>query len=241
MPPQEKFSLLRSILKTFGLSPEAIDDITDRIVDLLSEKDQKTPYRQDYPYILRDDFVSKAEHSFFLVLKSVVPETLIICPKVALGDLFYVNSSDPSEYRTMTNKIDRKHVDYLLCDAKTLRPLAGIELDDKSHKRQDRQARDEFVEKVFFAAKLPLVRFPAQFSYSVADVRSAVAPFLENMEPAIKPEPANQPLGKNTPVCPKCGNPMVLRTARSGSTPGEQFWGCPDYPKCRGMLKYEKI
>ena len=36
------------------------------------------------------------------------------------------------------------------------------------------------------------------------------------------------------PVCPKCGEPMVKRTARSGANAGSHFWGCPVYPRCRG-------
>ena len=34
-------------------------------------------------------------------------------------------------------------------------------------------------------------------------------------------------------ICPKCGNPMVLRTAKRGRNTGNQFWGCSAYPKCR--------
>jgi restriction system protein len=37
------------------------------------------------------------------------------------------------------------------------------------------------------------------------------------------------------PVCPKCGAAMVQRTARRGNRAGEQFWGCPKYPACRGI------
>jgi hypothetical protein len=33
--------------------------------------------------------------------------------------------------------------------------------------------------------------------------------------------------------CPKCGKPMVLRTAKRGANAGNQFWGCSAYPKCR--------
>lgn len=33
--------------------------------------------------------------------------------------------------------------------------------------------------------------------------------------------------------CPKCGSRLVLRTARSGGSAGNQFWGCSAYPKCR--------
>jgi restriction system protein len=38
------------------------------------------------------------------------------------------------------------------------------------------------------------------------------------------------------PACPHCGKPMKLRTARTGSKSGRQFWGCPAYPDCRGTL-----
>jgi restriction system protein len=37
-----------------------------------------------------------------------------------------------------------------------------------------------------------------------------------------------------TPNCPRCSTPMVMREARHGSNPGEKFWGCPHFPKCRG-------
>lgn len=41
----------------------------------------------------------------------------------------------------------------------------------------------------------------------------------------------------NTPPdCPKCGTPMVRRTARRGSNAGGEFWGCKRYPGCRGTL-----
>ena len=37
-----------------------------------------------------------------------------------------------------------------------------------------------------------------------------------------------------TPTCPRCNTPMVMREARRGPHAGEKFWGCPNYPKCRG-------
>jgi four helix bundle suffix protein len=44
---------------------------------------------------------------------------------------------------------------------------------------------------------------------------------------------------KDGPVCPKCGNPMVLRTARKGANAGSQFWGCCGYPKCKGTRQID--
>ena len=38
------------------------------------------------------------------------------------------------------------------------------------------------------------------------------------------------------PSCPRCGKPMVMRTARRGPRAGEQLWGCTDFPNCRGII-----
>lgn len=39
-----------------------------------------------------------------------------------------------------------------------------------------------------------------------------------------------------TPTCPKCGIKMNLKTATKGPQAGKNFWGCPNYPKCRNVL-----
>lgn len=41
------------------------------------------------------------------------------------------------------------------------------------------------------------------------------------------------------PLCPVSGHPMELRTARRGRNAGGLFWGCTDYPHCRGTRDYE--
>jgi restriction system protein len=44
-------------------------------------------------------------------------------------------------------------------------------------------------------------------------------------------------LTDHIPPCPVCGKPTVLRTAKSGKNAGSQFWGCSDYPNCKGVVK----
>lgn len=34
--------------------------------------------------------------------------------------------------------------------------------------------------------------------------------------------------------CPKCGGGMVMREVKKGDRVGQKFWGCSQYPKCRG-------
>lgn len=118
-----------------------------------------------YPYQMRDDFLSPAELNFYRVLQTAVSGWAIVFAKVSQGDLFFAQTGEFGQNQAYRNKIDRKHVDFLLCDPKSVRPILGIELDDKSHQHPDRQVRDRFVDKVFAAAGLPLVHIPVQQGY----------------------------------------------------------------------------
>jgi len=33
------------------------------------------------------------------------------------------------------------------------------------------------------------------------------------------------------PECPECGEPMI---SRANKTTGQRFWGCSNYPTCKG-------
>ncbi len=187
------------------------------------------------PYRVRDNFLTKAERSFYGVLRVAVRDQMVICPKVRLGDIFYVATRENAQsYR---NKIDRKHVDFLLCDPQTLRPVLGVELDDASHQRAKTQARDVLVEAVFESAGLPIIRMPARASYSVEEVagllREGLALGTGAHQVATGTHPAMAGKGvrqSGAPVCPKCGVPMVERKSRKDGT---RFWGCTNYPQCR--------
>ena len=229
MSQQEKAGCLGQFLQMLGLG------------------DRPEPTEPPLPYHLKPDFLSPAELNLYHVLRSVVGGRAAVLAKVLLGDLFYPKTGDRTENTQYRNKIDRKHVDFLLCEPQTMRPLAGIELDDASHSRADREERDRFVERVYQAARLPLVRIPAKRSYHTGELAallqgqvglSLVEP--AQTEPARRPEivPAVEEQGQaaGVPDCPTCGKPMVLRTVqREGPHYGKRFWGCSDFPRCRGV------
>ncbi|AMN50095.1 NERD domain-containing protein [Psychrobacter sp. P2G3] len=39
-----------------------------------------------------------------------------------------------------------------------------------------------------------------------------------------------------TPTCPKCNGEMVKRVAKKGQRQGQTFFGCSQFPKCRGVV-----
>jgi hypothetical protein len=132
----------------------------------------------DAPYRKKEYLLSKAENSFYQVLRRSVEGQYAVFPKVRLVDILYV-AKDAEGGQSHRNRIMQKHVDFLLCDLTKVSPVLAIELDDRSHGSASRQARDAFVEQAFASAGLPLLRVPANRGYSpqqlAAHVQQAIA------------------------------------------------------------------
>jgi hypothetical protein len=56
----------------------------------------------------------------------------------------------------------------------TFKPILGIEIDDKSHNKPSRQERDDFVNGLYNAMNLPLLRIPAQIGYDVNMIKDGI-------------------------------------------------------------------
>ena len=135
-------------------------------------KKENTATAKTFPYGLRDAFLSPAEISFFHVLKGVLGPEHYLVAKVRLEDLFYVRQ--PHRNRNARNLIAQKHVDFVICDAGSMQPLLGVELDDASHNKPENVDRDRFVERVFGAAELPLMRVKAARGYVPGEISERI-------------------------------------------------------------------
>ena len=129
---------------------------------------------ESYPYRCRDDFLSESERSFYHVLRSTIESKYVICPKVSLKEFIFTNCSDRKQKTAHQNKINLKHVDFLLCEPATMKPILAIELDDSSHKRDDRVKRDYFMNRVFETIGLPLVRFENKKFYKMSEIEEKI-------------------------------------------------------------------
>lgn len=194
----------------------------------------KSTEPQRLPYRLREPFLTSPEMALFRVLREMVGRRYLVCPKVALNDIFYV--ARPNENVHFLNKFFRKHVDFLLCDPQTMTPAFGVEIVKPISKIETR-ASDQFMEDLFTSAGLPLVHVPSTNKYEVADVMSlfqlAVTRIGETASLRVRRNP------DTVPLCPVCGKMMVLRIIRDDPNGEKKYYGCIDSPRCSGVRQID--
>ncbi len=106
------------------------------------------------PYKKKLYLLSVSERKCYETLVEVLPEKFVIFPQLNLDKLIY---SEDRHYEHL-NKIDRKSVDFVICSREYLSPVLVIELDDPTHMREARIARDNFVNSALHHAGLNLLR-----------------------------------------------------------------------------------
>jgi len=117
--------------------------------------------------------LTTAEAVFYGALRKAVGEHWAVLAKVRLSDVIHVPYGAPDR-QAHRNRIDRKHLDFILCAPADFAPLLAIELDDSSHERFDRRRRDAFIDSALEAAGLPLLRVPVRLVYDPAELRAQI-------------------------------------------------------------------
>ena len=186
---------------------------------------------QRLPYRLREPFLTTTEMALFRVLKKIVGERYLICPKVSLNDLFVIVR--PNENVHFFNKFFRKHVDFLLCDPQTLAPAFGVEILRLNSKDEARES-DKFIQELFTDAGLPLVHVQSSEVYEPAELVSLFQRAMTKIDDTV-PLRAGR-TSDSVPQCPVCGKMMVLRIKRTAWNSGKKYYGCMDSPRCAGVV-----
>jgi hypothetical protein len=126
-------------------------------------------------YYSRKSLFTPAERSFFGILKSLSLPGVTITSKVRLADIFgVIKGLDASTRQRALNRINAKHIDFVLLNEADGKPILGIELDDSSHQEETRIARDRFVDSIFASAKLPILHVVVRASYNPVELRKSI-------------------------------------------------------------------
>ncbi len=67
-----------------------------------------------------------------------------------------------------------------------------------------------------------------------------ITPFEILESKSSKPVIAEKLVETAIPNCPKCGIAMTKRIAKQGARQGQSFFGCTQFPKCRGVVNITK-
>lgn len=127
-------------------------------------------------YHAKDYILTKAEMQFYDALcKATATTYLQIWPMMSLKELIYVRDEEgkKNSYKHF-NKINRKHIDFTLVNPKSSKAILCIELDDKSHKKQNRIERDTYVDEVMKQAGIKLLHVPAGMEYDISKLESNI-------------------------------------------------------------------
>lgn len=84
------------------------------------------------------------------------------------------------------------------------------------------------------AAQAPTT--PARAESQAPAVPASVASQVPTTPVRAKSQAIGDGPDPDAPRCPVCGSTMVLRTAKRGARAGKKFWGCSEYPYCRGII-----
>jgi hypothetical protein len=128
------------------------------------------------PYKSAHSLLTTTELKFYNELESAIGNRYHICMKVRLEDIIQVSGKFSNKERwSHRGRIKSRHIDFILCNKKTLSVCYCIELDDKSHNRKDRKERDQFVDWALKGAGVSITHIKTAPTYSI--------PRLKNMFP----------------------------------------------------------
>lgn len=134
------------------------------IVSTKTNSDNPTSY---YEYQLIRKLATSNELTFYQALIVVTKGKHTVFTKVRIADLMTPKKGvhDKKTWWRAFNAIAKKHVDFVLCDPLTLEVKCLIELDDSTHNRPDRAARDKLVDMAAASAGIELKHFKVKNKY----------------------------------------------------------------------------
>ncbi|HVY67765.1 MAG TPA: DUF2726 domain-containing protein, partial [Patescibacteria group bacterium] len=127
-------------------------------------------HKKGYKYEIKDSVMSSAENEFYNLLLNIVQGQYFVFPQVHL-ETFLEHKISGQSWIGALRHINQKSVDFLICDLESRKPLLAIELDDRSHEREDRIERDQMVKYIFEGAHFPLLRFKCQREYNIEEIK----------------------------------------------------------------------
>lgn len=120
--------------------------------------------------------MNQSEQALYINLQKSLGDKFIVLSKVRIEDFVEVDVRNMSwgKQQGLRGKIKSRHVDFLICDLASTKPILAIELDGSSHNNYKRIERDDFVDSVYKGISLPVdhIHVGSNFSEEAGRVRN---------------------------------------------------------------------
>ena len=141
------------------------DDFTQKYID--PSEAAKTPSS----YSAKESIMTDCEKAFFEAFKETVGSHYTVQPQINLASI--IDKESQSKYR---NELFR-NIDFGIFDSDYSLKLL-IEINDESHMRADRSARDSKVKTICDEAGIPLIVFWTKYGINKAYIHNRLATYL---------------------------------------------------------------
>ncbi|OHT23104.1 hypothetical protein A3Q29_21245 [Providencia stuartii] len=120
--------------------------------------------------VINDGFIrkkplTKTELKIYHEIRRELDERYLLLSQVRLADIIMVDTKKyrykSAQWYARFNKISQKHCDYIVIDGVDGDVVCGIELDDHTHRQDNRINRDIQINALFKSIHIPLLRINA--------------------------------------------------------------------------------
>lgn len=144
-----------------------------------------------WPVRSKKRLLTGAEARLFNILERVLrhptnpsapPQLRIMCSVRLIDVIEPVPHLRGKDRLSAVNRLNRKHVDFVLITVTDFKPVLGIELDDWTHRFKSSQKRDAQKDEAFVAADLPLLRIENRVDYDAKEHATSIKHHLRTQD-----------------------------------------------------------
>lgn len=165
MESESKKSWGKAALKLLGVGTSSRDEGNRE------DEDSKLPFG------LRSQMLSEPYALMYRALVATAAADAVVFAKVRLSDFLFVTGGGDDLKHAI--KMDRKFVDFLLCDPFSMQPLVVVELRIPPKDGAKPRTRDPFITRALKTSGIKLLRVDARASYPVRDMRDLLLPYIK--------------------------------------------------------------
>ena len=125
------------------------------------------------PYEQQGPLLGEVPLQFYRVLREAIQDDWSLLRAVPLGEVFKVRHG-VSKPHLWQKKLGSHKIDFLLCDADTMRARLAIALDPPTEDEQEEGERDVFLDEACGSADLCLLRVTIRPSYNKDSLRASI-------------------------------------------------------------------